>query len=482
MTPPWRLSIKGRRSATTQKFQTEPWTASPSHVFIWARWHDALIRPMQPQEQLDAMPRASGQLQAVMELSWSSLVASIIGYHGLGAVTATSSFLFQPALQWQLQDYVEDQRSREGPAGREHPQPLLRPPGARVDGRLGDLVQSVADLMGERLVLADAQGKIVADSQGQLVGLQARDDWRGRRVSLRSQEFAVGTLYISPASGRSADPRSAGLAVPEHVRRLPGLGAAGGLLAAIVSASAWPAAGLTAGGADPCRPAPGARRRGPADRHLGRRRGGGAGRGVQLRWPPRWCGSSSFRRTWSPTSPTKRTPLTSIRGYPGGDPGRHRRPARRDAGDDPPGAAPAHAPGGRSPGAVAGRGPSAPLGPRAGRPAWSWSRWEVRAFLPQAARQSIDLKLDAGRGAGPGVVADAGRIRQVLANLIRNAGPYPERRRDRGRVAASVDGPATSGRTHRRGRIRAGRPRAHFRASSIGSTVRSRRGGGTASG
>src|SRR6185503_2532424 len=111
----------------------------------------------------------------------------------LGAVI----LLVSRALTGSFQDYVEDQQS----ARVQRAESIL----SRYYDRqrewtgVSALVQSVADLMGERLVLADTQGKIVADSQGLLVGQTARDDWRGRRVSLRSQEFAVGTLYISPA-------------------------------------------------------------------------------------------------------------------------------------------------------------------------------------------------------------------------------------------------------------------------------------------
>src|SRR6266536_3346490 len=65
-------------------------------------------------------------------------------------------------------------------------------------------------LIGTCLVLAVAQGRILADSANLLVGETARDDWRGRRVSLRSQEFAVGTLYISPSrvDQPTLDPRA----------------------------------------------------------------------------------------------------------------------------------------------------------------------------------------------------------------------------------------------------------------------------------
>ena len=122
----------------------------------------------------------------------------------LGAVV----LLVNSAVTASFQDYVEDQQS----ARVQRAESIL----SRYYDRRREwtgvepTVQSVADLMGERLVLADVQGQIVADSQNEWLGRWVGDDWRGRRVSIRSQEFAVGTLYISPTSGgqRPVDPRS----------------------------------------------------------------------------------------------------------------------------------------------------------------------------------------------------------------------------------------------------------------------------------
>src|SRR3954462_298447 len=122
----------------------------------------------------------------------------------LGAVI----LLVNKALIGSFQDYVEDQQS----ARIQRAESIF----SRYYDRRREwtgvepTVQSIADLMGERLVLADAQGRIVADSTNLLVGDSARDDWRGRRVSLRSQEFAVGTLYISPSRNDqpALDPRA----------------------------------------------------------------------------------------------------------------------------------------------------------------------------------------------------------------------------------------------------------------------------------
>src|SRR3712207_2485100 len=46
--------------------------------------------------------------------------------------------------------------------------------------------------------------------------------------------------------------------------------------------------------------------------------------------------------------------------------------------------------------------------------------WEVRAFLPQATAQGVELVMNAPVDAPP-IWVDAGRIRQVVGNLLRNA-------------------------------------------------------------
>ncbi|HLY66564.1 MAG TPA: HAMP domain-containing sensor histidine kinase [Chloroflexota bacterium] len=61
----------------------------------------------------------------------------------------------------------------------------------------GSTVQRVAELTGERVVLADASGKVVADSGGQLVDQQQGRSWR-RATSLEVGGSRVGTVFINP--------------------------------------------------------------------------------------------------------------------------------------------------------------------------------------------------------------------------------------------------------------------------------------------
>ena len=125
----------------------------------------------------------------------------------LAVTLGATLLLVNRAVSGSFQDYVEDQQS----ARLQRAESILS---RYYDSRrewvgVAVTLRSISDLMGERLVLADAQGRVVADSLEALVGEDARDDWRGKRVSVRSHEFAVGTLYINPAVGGlpPADPR-----------------------------------------------------------------------------------------------------------------------------------------------------------------------------------------------------------------------------------------------------------------------------------
>ncbi|HLG74024.1 MAG TPA: HAMP domain-containing sensor histidine kinase [Chloroflexota bacterium] len=59
-------------------------------------------------------------------------------------------------------------------------------------------IQRTAALVGERLVLTDASGKVVSDSGGQLVGQQQGRNWRRALPLTTSAGVRVGTLYINP--------------------------------------------------------------------------------------------------------------------------------------------------------------------------------------------------------------------------------------------------------------------------------------------
>src|SRR4051812_8953527 len=332
----------------------------------------------------------------------------------LGAVI----LLVSRALTGSFQDYVEDQQS----ARVQRAESIL----SRYYDRqrewtgVSGLVQSVADLMGERLVLADTQGKIVADSAGQLVGQNANDDWRGRRVSLRSQEFAVGTLYISPArvDQPSLDPR-ASLFLNTFAGYLV-WALLVGLLAAIVLSVGM--ARLLAAPMEALTKAARLLERGDAVQRIDTSVGGEVGaladafnslaaslaRVEQLR-----------QNMVSDIAHELRTPLTSIQGYLEAIQDGVVEPNDETLAtlhqellqltrlvDDLQELSLAEA-----------RQLQLDLEPV---DLVELAEWEVRAFLPQGAAQSVDLKLDAPASLPP-VTADAGRIRQVLANLIRNA-------------------------------------------------------------
>src|SRR3954470_7545163 len=335
------------------------------------------------------------------------------------AVTLGSVILLvSRALTGSFQDYVEDQQS----ARVQRAESIL----SRYYDRqrewsgVSALVQSVADLMGERLVLADTQGKIVADSQGLLVGQTANDDWRGRRVSLRSQEFAVGTLYISPArvDQPALDPR-ASLFLNTFAGYLI-WALLVGLLAAIVLSVGM--ARLLAAPLEALTRAVRRLERGDEVQRIDTSVGGEVG---ALAEAFNSLASSLVRveqlrqNMVSDIAHELRTPLTSIRGY---------LEAIQDGILEPNdetlatihqellqltrlvddlqelSLAEAHQ-------------LQLDFEPV---DLVELAEWEVRAFLPQGAAQSIDLKLDAPVALRP-VTVDAGRIRQVLANLIRNA-------------------------------------------------------------
>lgn len=61
-------------------------------------------------------------------------------------------------------------------------------------------VEQMEALRGQRIVLTDASGVVVADSQGDLLGKQYRPDTPGKTLSSPWTEGVLGTVYISPRS------------------------------------------------------------------------------------------------------------------------------------------------------------------------------------------------------------------------------------------------------------------------------------------
>ncbi len=361
----------------------------------------------------------------------------LIGTCLLLAVTlGTVVLLVNSAVTASFQDYVEDQQS----ARVQRAESIL----SRYYDRRREwtgvepTVQSVADLMGERLVLADAQGQIVADSQNAWVGRWVGDDWRGRRVSIRSQEFAVGTLYISPISAgqRPIDPRSQRFLSTLN-SYLAGA-AVVGLLAALalsVGLARWLAAPL-----ESLTRAARRMERGDLQQRIDTSVGGEVGALADAfnALAASLARVERLRQDMvSDIAHELRTPLASIRGY-------------LEAIQD---------------GVVA---PDAETLDTIHREMMQLTRlvddlqelslaearqlqlhyeqvdvaelveWEVRAFRPQAAAQQIEIAIDApSAGALPLARLDAGRIRQVLGNILRNALAHTP---DGGRIGVSVQG------------------------------------------
>ena len=70
------------------------------------------------------------------------------------------------------------------------------------------LVEQMASLSGAHILLTDARGIVVADSQGELLGKPYHPDSPGRTVSPPPGRQILGTLYISPESSAETYPVS----------------------------------------------------------------------------------------------------------------------------------------------------------------------------------------------------------------------------------------------------------------------------------
>lgn len=110
------------------------------------------------------------------------------------------------------------------------------------------LIQLIADLSGQRVVLADATGTVVADSQQRLVGQRVQAGWAGDPVAITSKGAPVGSVYLDPLRpANRVDPRGQTFLATTNQYLL--WAAAVGLLAALVVSlllSRWLAAPLEA--------------------------------------------------------------------------------------------------------------------------------------------------------------------------------------------------------------------------------------------
>lgn len=59
-------------------------------------------------------------------------------------------------------------------------------------------IQLIADLSGQRVVLVDTDGRVVADSQNRLVGQRAAPSWVGEPIVITYREQPVGSVYLDP--------------------------------------------------------------------------------------------------------------------------------------------------------------------------------------------------------------------------------------------------------------------------------------------
>ena len=69
-------------------------------------------------------------------------------------------------------------------------------------------VEQMGNLYGRRVILTDASGMVVADSEGDLLQEPYYTDSPGKTISPPWEEHDVGTLYISPELSPGADPAS----------------------------------------------------------------------------------------------------------------------------------------------------------------------------------------------------------------------------------------------------------------------------------
>jgi signal transduction histidine kinase len=60
------------------------------------------------------------------------------------------------------------------------------------------LVENMDTLYGQRIILTDSSGTVVADSEGELADEQFYPDWPKRTLSLQETDSILGTVYISP--------------------------------------------------------------------------------------------------------------------------------------------------------------------------------------------------------------------------------------------------------------------------------------------
>jgi signal transduction histidine kinase/arylsulfatase A-like enzyme len=337
-------------------------------------------------------------------------------------VTLTAAFLLvNRALTGSFQDFLDDQLTSR----LQRAESIL----TRFYDRRRDWngveanIQSVADLMGERLVLADAQGLVVADSQSTLVGHRASESWSGRRVPIRFQEKAVGTLYVSPLQSGERVIDTRGRVFLTTVNSYLVWAAGVGLIATL--ALTFAVARWLAGPIEALTRAAGRMERGDLEQRIETTVGGEVGALADAfnSLATSLSRVEQLRRTMvSDIAHELRTPLSSIRGYIEAIQDGlvqadeetlatlHREMLQLTRIiDDLQELTLAEA-------------RQLPLD-RQETDLAELIEWEVRAFRPRALSREVEIDVDSSGLRAP-VWVDAGRMSQVIANILRNALAY----------------------------------------------------------
>ncbi|MCC7105760.1 MAG: sulfatase-like hydrolase/transferase [Chloroflexi bacterium] len=299
-------------------------------------------------------------------------------------------------------------------------------------------VQLMADLTGQRVVLADTRGRIVSDSQGRLVGQYVQPSWQGDPIIISFQEHPAGSVYLDPLRGGSrVDQRGQSFLAASNTLLLwaVAVGLAAALVTSLVLARwlARPLESLTRA----VRRMEEGKIVEPIDVKIGGEIGALA-RAFNTAAASISRVEGLRKQMVADIAHELRTPLTNVRGYfeaiedgvmePAGETLeiiRHELGQLTRLLDDLQELALAES------GQLTLEGERTELG--------ELVAWEVRTLRPMAEHEGVDLQLDIAH-ALPALVVDRGRIGQVLRNVLRNALSHTPRG---GHILVSVneDGP-----------------------------------------
>jgi len=134
-------------------------------------------------------------------LRFRVLVALIVV---IAVAVGVVSFLASRATSGEFQRYVE----RGGVMRHRRFEMYLAEHYVRARGWSGvqPLVEQIGQISGERTVLADGEGQIVADSANKLIGQTVTQDWADPAALIRQRGVLVGTVYVDPL-GLAYDPQ-----------------------------------------------------------------------------------------------------------------------------------------------------------------------------------------------------------------------------------------------------------------------------------